>query len=142
MIIKIPIEIICIENEGYHLIIQGKINSRISNLIIDTGASKSVFSSNLSGLQKGESSYLSKTDINTTSLLYDEIPSVNGVIKELQLGSLKIRNYKVTFIDIEHINKIYHASVGKTITGLIGNDLLLKHQAIIDYLNRTLILTY
>jgi hypothetical protein len=85
---------------------------------------------------------LSQTDINTTSLLSDEIPSVNGIIKELQVGSLKKNNYKVAFIDIEHINKLYQASVGKTIDGLIGNDLLFKHQAIIDYSNSTLILTY
>lgn len=142
MITKIPIEIISIENEGFHLIIQGKINNKTSNLIIDTGASKSVFNSNLSGIQKGESSYLSQADINTTSFLSDEIPSVSGIIKEFQVGSLKKHNYEVTFIDIEHINKLYHASVGKTIDGLIGNDLLIKHQAIIDYSNSTLILTY
>ena len=142
MITKIPIEIIRIENEGYHLVIQGKINRKVSNLIIDTGASKSVFNSSLSGIKKGESSYLNQTDLDTTSLLSDEIPSVSGIIKEFQVGSLRIYNYKVTFIDIDYINKLYHDSVGKTIAGLIGNDLLIKHQAIIDISNSTLVLTY
>ena len=109
MITKIPIEIIRIENEGYHLIIKGKINKKVSNLIIDTGASRSVFSNSLSGIRKGESANLNQTNLSTTSLLSD---------------------------------KLYNDSVGKTIDGLIGNDLLIKHQAIIDYLNSMLVLTY
>ena len=142
MITKIPIEIIRIENEGYHLIIKGKINKKVSNLIIDTGASRSVFSNSLPGIRKGESVYLNQTDLSTTSLLSDEIPSVNGIINEFQVGALRKSNYEATFIDIEYINKLYNDSVGKTIDGLIGNDLLIKHQAIIDYLNSMLVLTY
>ncbi len=142
MITKIPIEIIRIENEGYHLIIKGKINKKVSNLIIDTGASRSVFSNSLSGIRKGESAYLNQTDLSTTSLLSDEIPSVNGIINEFQVGALRKSNYEATFIDIEYINKLYNDSVGKTIDGLIGNDLLIKHQAIIDFLNSMLVLTY
>ena len=40
------------------------------------------------------------------------------------------------------INELYQNNSGKTINGLIGNDLLIKYNAVIDYSNKVLILSY
>ncbi len=142
MITKIPVKIIKIENEGSHLIIEGKINKNKSSLIIDTGASKSVFNRKISGTAKDGTRNPCKDDLHTATLFSDDIPSECGIINELQLGTLHNYNYEVTFMDIEYINKLYQDTVGKKIDGLIGNDLLIAHQAIIDYANKTLTLAY
>ncbi len=142
MITKIPIQVIKIENEGSHLIIQGNINKNKCYLIIDTGASKSVFNRKLSDSMKEENINLNIHDLHTTTLYSDDIPSISGIIKEFQIGTLCKYNYEVTFIDIDYINKLYQDTVGKKIDGLIGNDLLVAHKAIIDYADKSLILTY
>lgn len=43
MITTIPLQILPIENDGFHLMIVVKINRKNANLIIDTGASRTVF---------------------------------------------------------------------------------------------------
>ena len=40
---QIPIRLLDIEGEGFHVMIQGKINGMEANFLIDTGASRSVF---------------------------------------------------------------------------------------------------
>lgn len=142
MFTKIPIEIIEIENEGFHLLIEGKINKNKCFLIIDTGASKSVFNRRLSDTGTKENANMHKFDLHTTTLFSDEIPSISGTLKELKIGNLHIKNFEATFIDIDYINKLYQDTVGKKIDGLIGNDLLVRHNAIIDYSGRSLTLSY
>ena len=39
----IPFKIIKIDDEGFHLLIKVYINKKVAHLLIDTGASKSVF---------------------------------------------------------------------------------------------------
>lgn len=142
MITKIPVEIISIEKEGFHLIIQGKINKKKSNLIVDTGASKSVFNKKLSGKIKEDNINQNIHNLHTTISFSDEIPSMNGIIKEFQIGTLHKYNLEVTFIDIDYINRFYKITVGKKIDGLIGNDLLVTYQAKINYADKSLTLTY
>ena len=43
---QVPFNIIPIEEDGFHLQLSGKINDNDVNLLIDTGASRSVFDEN------------------------------------------------------------------------------------------------
>lgn len=142
MTVKLPIEIISIENDGYHLIINGKINKKDSLLMIDTGASRSVFNIELLNDENKQDMTIYEDQISAISLTPDEIPSASGIIRELQLQELKIQNYLAAFVDMEHINALYQNNSGKLINGLIGNDLLIKYNAVIDYSNKVLILSY
>lgn len=40
---EIPFDVLPIDNDGYHIMIKGKINDKDANFIIDTGASQTVF---------------------------------------------------------------------------------------------------
>lgn len=46
MKLKIPIKIIELEPESFHLFIECKINRKLANILVDTGASKTVFDIN------------------------------------------------------------------------------------------------
>ena len=46
MTIKIPIEIVELDNNSFHLFVEGFVNGQRCDLIIDTGASKTVFALN------------------------------------------------------------------------------------------------
>ena len=41
--IEIPINIISIEGDGFHLIAGGRINDKVARFVVDTGASRTVF---------------------------------------------------------------------------------------------------
>ena len=41
--IEIPINIISIESDGFHLIAEGLINNKTARFVVDTGASRTVF---------------------------------------------------------------------------------------------------
>jgi predicted aspartyl protease len=142
MTTKIPIEIISVENDGYHLIIKGKINKKDRFLMIDTGASKSVFNVSLLNIKTKEGMSVYQKNASAVTMTLDEIPSTNGIINELQIQDLKIYNFEATLIDLKHINDLYQNNSGKEISGLIGNDLLIKYKAVIDYSNKVLILSY
>jgi hypothetical protein len=142
MITRIPLKILRIENDGYHLIIRGKINRKESSLIVDTGASKSVFNAGLPDIRPEDDVEDVSNYPNAVTLATDEIPSTKGIIDELQLGGLLIKNYEATLIDMKHINELYRNISGKVIKGLIGNDLLIKYKAVVDFHNKVLILDY
>ena len=110
--------------------------------MIDTGASRSVFSIKLLNEKTKEDMTMYQNYTSAITLTPDEIPSASGIIRELQLQELKIQNYEVAFVDMKHINDIYQNNSGKIINGLIGNDLLIKYNAVIDYSNKVLILSY
>ena len=142
MTTKIPIEIIRIENDGHHIIIKGKINKKDSFLMIDTGASRSVFSIELLNVKTKEDLSMYQNYTSAITLTPDEIPSTGGIIRELELQDLKIQNYDQTFHHRIYLIYLYQDNSGKTIKGLIGNDLLIKYNAVIDYSNKVLILSY
>jgi predicted aspartyl protease len=142
MTTKIPIEIISVGNDGHHIIIKGKINKKDRFLMIDTGASKSVFNVSLLNIKTKEGMSVYQKNASAVTMTLDEIPSTNGIIKELQIQDLKIYNFEATLIDLKHINDLYQNNSGKEISGLIGNDLLIKYKAVIDYSNKVLILSY
>jgi predicted aspartyl protease len=142
MTTKIPIEIISVGNDGHHIIIKGKINKKDRFLMIDTGASKSVFNVSLLNIKTKEGMSVYQKNASAVTMTLDEIPSTNGIINELQIQDLKIYNFEATLIDLKHINDLYQNNSGKEISGLIGNDLLIKYKAVIDYSNKVLILSY
>ncbi len=142
MTAKIPIEIISTENDGHHIIIRGKINKKERFLLIDTGASKSVFNMSLLKIKTKEDISIYQNYTSAATITPDDIPSTTGNIKEIELQELKIYNYEATFIDLKHINDLYQNTLEKKISGLIGNDLLIKYKAVIDYSNKVLILSY
>ena len=41
--IEVPLQLLDIEGEGFHIMVKGKIHGKEANFLIDTGASRSVF---------------------------------------------------------------------------------------------------
>ena len=44
--IEIPLQLLDIEGEGFHIMVKGTIHGKEANFLIDTGASRSVFDPN------------------------------------------------------------------------------------------------
>jgi predicted aspartyl protease len=142
MIIKIPIRKIPLDEEGYHLFIDAMLNSIPVNILIDTGASKTIF--DLTRIKKViKKKELTMGEINklSTGLGTNTMQSHTVIIGEFSIADLKLKNYSAILLDMTHVNKSYKLMKLKPIDGVLGSDLLMKHKAVIDYKNMMLKLT-
>ena len=135
----VPIDIITLgEDNSYHLLTSGSINGVNYFFLIDTGASHTIFDSTLVP-QVDETDSIYK-EIQSAGIQSGELKSSIGRIKKFKIGQLKLTEWTVVLIDLSHINSLYKKFTNKSIAGLLGGDFLLKHQAIIDYKKKKLVL--
>lgn len=139
MLIKIPIEIVEVEGDGSHLFVEAIINeTQQCNLILDTGASKTVFDYGL--MQNLSEDIESDTKIKSAGVGGDISLSEFANVPKLSIGEFEATNFETVLIDLSHINQIYEPIINKKIWGLIGGDFLLKYKANIDYRKKELTL--
>ncbi len=130
--IEIPINIINIEGDGFHMVTEGLINGKTARFVVDTGASRTVFDKDkiLNYInnpefseKEGLSAGIGGTDIS--SFIFD--------IEELSFGDLKINDYQAVAMDLSNINNSYEMIKLPHIDGVIGGDLLYRYKAVISY---------
>lgn len=129
---KLPIRVLDIEGDGFHLLTDILINNVPSVLLIDTGASKSVLDSN----RIQQFVPLSEFEVNdqlSTGLGTNSMTSHSTIIENIKMGDIEIPHYKVVIIDLSHVNESYLKLGLQPIDGVLGSDLLLKFNAVIDY---------
>lgn len=135
MKIRIPVEIIELEKDSYHLLVRCQVNGdQNGDLVIDTGASKTVLDRNFVAtyqlIEKME------TEIQSRGLGEGSIETEMVRIDFFKLGDLLVENFNCALIDLAGINEMYMHSCQREICGLLGSDFLLKYHAIIDYEKR------
>jgi len=135
----IPIDIVTLgEENSYHLFVRGKINGKRYDLLIDTGASHTIFDATL--IPEAPEDKTVKHEIQAAGIHAGELKNTIGFIKKFKLGDLKRKKWTVILIDLTHVNDLYKKFTNKRVAGLIGSDFLLKHKAIIDYKKKALVL--
>jgi len=139
MLRKIPITIIPIEDDGFHLMLEIFINHQIANLIIDTGASRTVFDSNrIMKFVSDENSEFEKNEKLSTGLGTNSLESQAIELDSIKIGELEIEKYKAVILDMSHINQTYSGINIPEIDGVLGGDLLKKYNAEISYRSKLL----
>ena len=131
---KVPIEVIELENNSYHLLVACEVNtSQKGMLVIDTGASKTVLDKNF----VDEYQLTEHDDEETKSRGLGEGSILTEMVKIncFELGDLKVNEFSCALIDLSGINEMYEQYCQRRICGLLGSDFLLKYQAVIDYKN-------
>jgi len=135
----LPIDIVTLgEDNSYHLFVSGDINGKKYDLLIDTGASHTIFDAMLIPEAPVDNTF--GHEIQSAGIHAGELKNSIGHIKQFKLGDLKRKNWTVVLIDLTHVNDLYQKFTNKRVAGLIGSDFLLKHQAVIDYKKRELVL--
>jgi predicted aspartyl protease len=136
---KITLKILSIEGDGYHLYINAKINGHKAHLLVDTGASKTVFDKNRI-VNFSEENKLVELDRLSTGLGTDSMRGHMIDIDEISLGTIKVKNYQGLALDLSHVNASYDKLGLEPIDGVLGSDILHECNAIIDYKNQELTL--
>jgi predicted aspartyl protease len=140
MKVDIPIKIISIENDGFHLMIPAKVNGHKINLLIDTGASRSAFDiSRISELINMDN--LQKNERLSAGLGTNTMESQIAIIDKLSFSKVVLKKYNAVLIDMSHVNEMYESIKLSPIDGVFGSDLLVKMKAVINYKKKTLRLT-
>lgn len=101
-------------------------------MLIDTGASKTVFDKNRINNFVEETEF----DLNdklSTGLGTNTMESHIATIKEMSLGDITIANYKTILLDLGHVNHSYQQLSIKPIDGVIGSDILKEFRAVINF---------
>jgi len=139
MKIKIPLQIIELEEHNFHIIATGKFNDGSSGFwAIDTGASKTVFDKNLA--IKYEVVDWKTDEIHTAGVGEKPLLTTLGILPGIKLGKLQTGKLKVALLDLSHINELYKKVTDLEICGLIGGDFLVEYRAVIDYKRKLLTL--
>lgn len=132
MAYKIPIELIELESENYHILVSSVfVDRKTGKWVVDTGASKSVFDKNLQ-------EYIEHTDgvsedLHSAGIGDEPMKGQIAQLKPLAFSGLKVPDMKVVVLDLSHINQLYASTAGIEICGLLGSDFLVRYGATIDY---------
>ena len=130
--IEIPINIINIQGDGYHIVAEGCINGKTARFVVDTGASRTVFDKDKILNYINDPEFSEKGGLSA-GIGGTEISSFIFNIDELSFGDLKIKDYQAVAMDLSNINDSYAMIKLPPIDGVLGGDLLVKHKAVINY---------
>ena len=128
---SIPFQVVELEKNSYHLLINSKIDNQDFLFVVDTGASKSVIDKKLvAGLKR----IPVKNDAPiATGLMAEKIPIEIVSIPVIEIEGIRLKKVTAVVADLSAINDVYHKMTGRIIGGLIGCDILIKYFKSIDF---------
>src|SRR4051812_36044954 len=106
MVTVVLLKILNIEEDGLHLLTEIFINDQSARVIVDTGASRTVF-------DKERVKVFSKSDPffrqekYSTGLGTNNMPTSTIVLEKLDIGELQIKKFDVVLLDLSHVNESY-----------------------------------
>jgi predicted aspartyl protease len=139
MATRIKLNVFSLDKDGYHIRLKVLINGKEADLILDTGASRTVFDKNTIHEFIPDVD-LMEHDATTSGVGSNELQSFSTVIKKLQIGNLLIRRYHCAILDLTHVNMAYEMVGRPRVHGVLGGDILRKYKAKINYETKTLTL--
>lgn len=129
---QLPIQLLDIEGDGFHVLVKGKINGMEANFLIDTGASRSVFDPAVITRFVENPRFKKKPGL-TAGVGSSEIESSTFIIQSLSFGDIEIKDYEAVALDLENIHETYQKLKLPPIDGIIGGDLLYHLKATLNY---------
>jgi predicted aspartyl protease len=138
--VEIPLYILAIQDDGYHVFLEISVNDTKVYMLLDTGASRTVF--DLETLKKIHAGIeMEENEDKATGLGSNSVDNFMAVVDKLEIGSMKIKNFEVGVLDISHVNVSYSKIDIPPIAGVFGSDILMRFDAVINYKKKTLKLT-
>ena len=135
----IPLQIIDLEEDGVHPLVNITLFNRSFVLVLDTGASKTAFDQTLLRDANDQTAFM-LSDRLSTGLGTNTMASSTAIIKDMYIGGLLIDEFEVAVLDLSAINIAYAQLGHPQVLGVLGGDILMKYKAVIDYGKRELIL--
>ncbi|MCH4896769.1 hypothetical protein E0494_08665 [Marinilabiliaceae bacterium JC040] len=129
---EIPFELLELEDNSFHILCQIELPSgKTGNMVIDTGASKTVIDSQF--VDDTVKVLENESDIKSGGLGGAISDTQIGEPEFIKIGGISFENIRLAVIDLSSINELYMQECNREIAALLGSDLLYKYNAIIDY---------
>lgn len=128
--ISVPLTLINLQDDGFHLLVEIVIFGKKSFVVLDTGASRSVFDM---ALIKANITELEHSEETHATTLFATSSTLQATIPKLKIGRLIINDYETVALDLSTVNQAYEQMGHPKVIGIIGSDVLLKYNAIINY---------
>ncbi|MCC7302362.1 MAG: clan AA aspartic protease [Bacteroidia bacterium] len=137
MTTTLPLQVKNIGGDGYHLLTRISVNGMPALVVVDTGASRTVFDAErIRELEKKQRAR--KHPMLSSGLGTSTMESQVLVISRLQIGSFILKNYKSILLDLSHVNQSYEQLGLSPVCGVLGSDLLKKFRARISFPQKSL----
>jgi hypothetical protein len=135
MTITVPLQIIDLHDDGYHPLVVIKVNGMQHILVLDTGASKTAF--DYDTLEQSGAAIVASERLSA-GLGVTNMSSSTAMIRDIQIGDLQMPDFEVAVLDLSTINIAYRQLNHPEVLGVLGSDILVKYNAVIDYGKQTL----
>lgn len=131
----LPIEVTSIRGVGYHCFVMITVNGREMRMVLDTGASRTIFDhrdlQHLDPSGQATPHEESAVGLGTSSMQAHLV-----TLKKLEIGALTMENFPAGTLNLDTVNQSYQQLGLPCINGILGNDILVAFEAVIDYKNR------
>jgi hypothetical protein len=130
---KLPLEVIDLQGDGFHLLVEVVVFGQIFKAVLDTGASKSAFDFEIvSGLATANQ-IIHIPNQHAVGLGTTTMERYVVVCPKLKLGKLIIKNYEAPVFDLSAIKYAYQQLDLPPVIGVIGGDILMNYHGVINY---------
>jgi len=127
--ITVPLKLINLQDDGFHLLVEIVVFGTKSLAVVDTGASRTVFDKTL--LEQHID--VENVQESQATTLFSTTNTIQAVVPELKIGRLRIKEYFAVALDLEAVNQTYESLGHSPITAILGSDIFLKYNAIVNY---------
>ena len=138
--IEVPLQLLDIEGEGFHIMVKGLIHGKEAHFLIDTGASRSVFDPKTISTFIDDLQFEKKEGL-TAGVGSSDLEAATFMIDTFSIGNMEFHDYEAVALDLENIHEMYGKLGLPHIDGIIGGDLLKRYKAVINYRGKKLRLT-
>jgi hypothetical protein len=128
----VPLELINLNDDGFHLLVEVVVFGQSFHAVLDTGASKTVFDKGTVEKHMMDGVLLA-SDKLSTGLGTNTMESHTIILPILKIGKLKLKNFEAAVLDLSTINQAYSTLNLPPVIGVLGGDILYSHKAIINY---------
>ena len=137
---KIPLQIVDLQGDGFHLLVEVVVFGQIFKAVLDTGASKSAFDMEIISSLASPNQIIHVPNHHAVGLGTTTMERYFVVCPEMQVGELTIENYEAPVFDLSSIKFAYQNLNLPSVIGVLGGDILMQYSALIDYKDLSLTL--
>lgn len=131
--IKIPLTKLTLQEEGVHLILTVIICDQSYKMVLDTGASKTVFDKHSLMEIPSLAPLLESSTTLSSGLGTNSMESYTLKLPELKMETWVCRHTTFAVLDLTSINYAYEQMHFEPVIGVLGGDILAQYEAKIDY---------
>lgn len=135
----VKFKLLKLQAQGFHLLVTCEANGLPCKLILDTGASQTVFDHKLA-IEKFSVTLLGGVGHEAAGLGAGKMQAAIGRFKSFNIGKIHRRNFKIGLLDLSHVNLTYESIGLDPIDGILGSDFMKRHKATINFDKGTLTL--